>query len=64
MEGFVHRDLKPENIIFSSKEDDAIVKVIDFGLSVQIKKKLHETIGTVIFTLNLCLNCLALLHGS
>lgn len=29
----VHRDLKPENFLFASKEDDAPIKIIDFGLS-------------------------------
>jgi len=29
----VHRDLKPENILLSSKGDDAIIKLIDFGFA-------------------------------
>jgi len=29
----VHRDLKPENILLSNKTDDAVLKVIDFGIS-------------------------------
>lgn len=29
----VHRDLKPENFLFSTPEEDAIIKIIDFGLS-------------------------------
>ncbi|KAL7540914.1 hypothetical protein ACHAWF_006814 [Thalassiosira exigua] len=29
----VHRDIKPENVLFESKEDDAPVRLIDFGLS-------------------------------
>lgn len=29
----VHRDLKPENFLFSSREEDAVIKIIDFGLS-------------------------------
>ena len=28
-----HRDLKPENYLFSSKDDNAEIKLIDFGLS-------------------------------
>lgn len=32
--GLVHADLKPENIVFSSDQPDAILKVLDFGLSV------------------------------
>jgi calcium-dependent protein kinase len=31
--GVCHRDLKPENFIFATKNDDADVKIIDFGLS-------------------------------
>lgn len=29
----VHRDLKPENFLFLTKDEDAPVKIIDFGLS-------------------------------
>jgi len=29
----VHRDLKPENFLFVSPDDDADLKIIDFGLS-------------------------------
>jgi len=29
----VHRDLKPENFLFVSEDDDADLKIIDFGLS-------------------------------
>lgn len=28
-----HRDLKPENFLFMSKDEDSVLKVIDFGLS-------------------------------
>lgn len=31
--GICHRDLKPENFLFSSKEDENNLKLIDFGLS-------------------------------
>jgi len=31
--GIVHRDLKPENFLFSSKDENAVIKIIDFGLS-------------------------------
>jgi len=30
--GIVHRDLKPENLIYSSKDEDAPIKIADFGL--------------------------------
>jgi serine/threonine protein kinase len=29
----VHRDLKPENFLFSTPDEDAVIKIIDFGLS-------------------------------
>ena len=31
--GIVHRDLKPENFLYESKDPNADVKIIDFGLS-------------------------------
>ena len=31
--GVIHRDLKPENFLLSSKDDTAILKATDFGLS-------------------------------
>ncbi|KAL0398040.1 UNVERIFIED_CONTAM: CDPK-related kinase [Sesamum calycinum] len=31
--GVVHRDLKPENFLFTSRNEDADMKLIDFGLS-------------------------------
>ncbi|KAL1196366.1 Calcium-dependent protein kinase 22 [Cardamine amara subsp. amara] len=34
----IHRDLKPENFLFSSKDDNATLKAIDFGCSVYIKE--------------------------
>lgn len=35
--GIAHRDLKPENFLLETKEDDAEIKVIDFGLSKILK---------------------------
>jgi calcium-dependent protein kinase len=32
--GVMHRDLKPENFLFSSSDEDAPLKAIDFGLSI------------------------------
>ncbi len=31
--GIVHRDLKLENIMMSSDDEDAVPKLVDFGLS-------------------------------
>ena len=35
--GIVHRDLKPENILYATKKPDSLIKVIDFGTSVEAK---------------------------
>ncbi|KAJ0804855.1 putative protein kinase CAMK-CDPK family [Helianthus annuus] len=32
--GVMHRDLKPENFLLVDKKEDALLKTIDFGLSV------------------------------
>mmetsp|Transcript_18327 Transcript_18327/g.24316 ORF Transcript_18327/g.24316 Transcript_18327/m.24316 type:complete len:540 (-) Transcript_18327:290-1909(-) len=42
--GVVHRDLKFENIMFENTSPDAVIKVIDFGLS---KKFLPGTLDTM-----------------
>ena len=46
--GVTHRDLKPENILFDTKEKDAEIKLIDFGLSRKYDKeqKMHSILGT------------------
>ena len=31
--GVAHRDLKPENVLMVSNDDDADLKIVDFGLS-------------------------------
>ncbi|KAI3800284.1 hypothetical protein L1987_28371 [Smallanthus sonchifolius] len=43
--GVMHRDLKPENFLLSSKDENAMLKATDFGLSVFIKEgKVHRDI--------------------
>ncbi|XP_028120755.1 CDPK-related kinase 7-like [Camellia sinensis] len=37
LQGVVHRDLKPENFLFTTRDEDAPMKVIDFGLSDYIR---------------------------
>lgn len=46
--GIVHRDLKPDNLLYSDKSEDAVIKIIDFGLSKKIVKpsSLHSLVGT------------------
>jgi calcium-dependent protein kinase len=38
--GIVHRDLKPENFLFESKDENAPLKLIDFGLSTKFLNKI------------------------
>jgi len=47
----VHRDLKPENVLYSSKNEDAPIKVIDFGASQLFKPHqiLEERSGTAYY---------------
>lgn len=43
----VHRDLKPANLIFANKQEDACIKIIDFGLSKKFGvNRLHTVVGT------------------
>lgn len=46
----VHRDLKPENFLFKDKSEDAVIKVIDFGLSKLAppanRDVMHTRVGT------------------
>jgi calcium-dependent protein kinase len=34
----MHRDLKPENFLLATKEENAMLKATDFGLSVFIEE--------------------------
>ncbi|KAF6168112.1 hypothetical protein GIB67_011497 [Kingdonia uniflora] len=49
--GVMHRDLKPENFLLSSKEERAILKATDFGLSVFIEegKLYHDIVGSAYY---------------
>ncbi|KAL0037492.1 hypothetical protein WJX79_010861 [Trebouxia sp. C0005] len=49
--GLTHRDLKPENILLSSCENDAIMKIIDFGTSdfCADGQRLFHKIGTPLY---------------
>ncbi|KAK9078685.1 hypothetical protein SSX86_002742 [Deinandra increscens subsp. villosa] len=46
--GVMHRDLKPENFLLMSKREDALLKTIDFGLSVFFKpgETFHDVVGS------------------
>ncbi|XP_052202314.1 calcium-dependent protein kinase 29-like [Diospyros lotus] len=49
--GVMHRDLKPENFLFVSRDKDAPLKAIDFGLSVFIErgKVYKDIVGTAYY---------------
>ncbi|KAK7282526.1 hypothetical protein RIF29_11378 [Crotalaria pallida] len=51
LQGVVHRDLKPENFLFASKEENAAMKVIDFGLSdfVRPDQRLNDIVGSAYY---------------
>ncbi|XP_057532162.1 CDPK-related kinase 3-like [Amaranthus tricolor] len=51
LQGVVHRDLKPENFLFTSRSDDADMKLIDFGLSDFIKpdERLNDIVGSAYY---------------
>ncbi|XP_068330489.1 calcium-dependent protein kinase 1-like [Pyrus communis] len=46
--GVMHRDLKPENFLFVSQDEDALLKTIDFGLSIFLKPgvKYSDVVGS------------------
>lgn len=47
----VHRDVKPENIVFETQEEDAVLKLIDFGNSRKVteNEKLKSRLGTLYY---------------
>ncbi|GAY68613.1 hypothetical protein CUMW_265480 [Citrus unshiu] len=49
--GVMHRDLKPENFLFTSKDENAVLKAIDFGLSVFIEegKEFRDVCGSAFY---------------
>lgn len=51
LQGVVHRDLKPENFLFAKKDEDSLMKVIDFGLSDFIRpdQRLNDIVGSAYY---------------
>lgn len=49
--GVIHRDLKPENFLFASKDETAMLKAADFGLSVFIEegKVYRDLVGSAYY---------------
>ncbi|KAK2993676.1 hypothetical protein RJ640_026132 [Escallonia rubra] len=46
--GVMHRDLKPENFLFVNRQEDSLLKTIDFGLSVFFKpgERFTDVVGS------------------
>lgn len=51
LQGVVHRDLKPENFLFTTREENASMKLIDFGLSDFIRpdERLNDIVGSAYY---------------
>ncbi|XP_038902111.1 CDPK-related kinase 5-like [Benincasa hispida] len=51
LQGVVHRDLKPENFLFTSKDENSLLKAIDFGLSDFAKpdERLNDIVGSAYY---------------
>ena len=49
--GITHRDLKPENILMTSDDEDADIRILDFGLGKIIgpNEKCNEPYGTLVY---------------
>jgi serine/threonine protein kinase len=65
--GIAHLDIKPENILLSNKEDDAIIKLADFGIATDTKfddRFVKELIGTMHYISPEASVCRNNYHGS
>lgn len=51
LQGVVHRDLKPENFLFINRDENATMKLIDFGLSDFIRpdERLNDIVGSAYY---------------
>ncbi|XVF67612.1 hypothetical protein PTKIN_Ptkin10aG0135300 [Pterospermum kingtungense] len=51
LQGVVHRDLKPENFLYTTKEENSLLKAIDFGLSdfVRPDERLNDIVGSAYY---------------
>ncbi|XP_037492053.1 CDPK-related kinase 4 isoform X2 [Jatropha curcas] len=51
LQGVVHRDLKPENFLFTTRDENAPMKIIDFGLSDFIRpdQRLNDIVGSAYY---------------
>ncbi|KAH9803708.1 calcium-dependent protein kinase 33 [Citrus sinensis] len=46
--GVMHRDLKPENFLFTSWDENALLKATDFGLSVFFEEEMDQRVDAAI----------------
>lgn len=53
--GVMHRDIKPENFLLSSKDEIALLKAIDFGLSTFIEEGKFLMISVYYWMISICL---------
>ncbi|XP_026660993.1 CDPK-related kinase 3-like isoform X2 [Phoenix dactylifera] len=51
LQGVVHRDLKPENFLFTTRDENALMKIIDFGLSDfnRPDERLNDIVGSAYY---------------
>lgn len=51
LQGVVHRDLKPENFLFTTEDENSVLKAIDFGLSDFVKpdERLNDIVGSAYY---------------
>ncbi|KAJ4955774.1 hypothetical protein NE237_012557 [Protea cynaroides] len=51
LQGVVHRDLKPENFLFTTGDEDAPMRLIDFGLSdfIRLDERLNDIVGSAYY---------------
>ncbi|XP_042400256.1 calcium/calmodulin-dependent protein kinase type 1-like [Zingiber officinale] len=48
LQGVVHRDLKPENFLFTTRDENAQMKLIDFGLSDFVKPVYKSQVNAIV----------------
>ena len=49
-QNIVHRDIKPANLMYTSKEDDKLLKVTDFGIAFELKESMTRVTSMTAMT--------------
>lgn len=52
--GVVHRDIKPENLLYETEDEDARIKLADFGLSKILHPQQPASMSTLCGTVGYC----------